>query len=62
MNREKIKQGKDSNVRVLAQCLRPHVSADGPGQQYAKKRGCPEEGGTMAGVKVMPLPKQRGLG
>jgi hypothetical protein len=62
MNREKIQQGKDSDIRVVAQCLGTHVSADGPGQQYAEKCGCPEEGGAMTSVKVMALPKQRGLG
>jgi hypothetical protein len=38
------------------------VSAYGPGQPYAKKRGCAEERGTMASMKVMALPKQRRLG
>ena len=62
MNREEIKQGKDSDIRVVAQCLGPHVRADRPGQRYAKKRGCPEERGAVASVEVMALPKQRGLG
>ena len=37
MNREEIKQSKDPDIRVVAQCLGAHVGEDGPGQEHGQK-------------------------